>query len=188
MVAAAKSLIGGQSQFVKQEEWGQVSGEGKERGGRRKKKGRKIWTQKHAALVSEARLCFENVLPLEPECQIASLSSRSAKGEPHARPCQRVSSTPLLTHVFIRPPTLEIKFTRHFMLLLFMSSTAAHFMGFCLPLQAHFRSPPSVLRCHLLLSFVLPKVFFLFFWYAIFLLLLLLLHLFFLLFPVVANR
>lgn len=71
-----------------------------------------------------------------------------------------VSSTPLLTHDFIRPPTLEIKFTRHFMLLLFMSSTAAHFMGFCLPLQAHFRSPSSVLRCHLLLSFVLPKVFF----------------------------
>lgn len=111
---------------------------------------------------SKARHCFEKPLPLEPGCQLASLTSRSAIGELCARPCQRVSSTPLLTRVFIRPPTLEIKFTRHFMFLLFMSSTAAHFMGFCLPLQAHFRSPPSVLRCHLLLSHVLPKFFFFF--------------------------
>lgn len=139
----------------------EVLGEWREgRESRRKKNGCEIGTRKRATFVSKARHCFEKLLPLEPECQLASLYSRSAKGELCARPGQRVSSAPLLTCVFIRPPTLEIKFTRHFMFLLFMSSTAAHFMGFCLPLQAHFRSPPSVLRCHLLLSRVLPKFFF----------------------------
>lgn len=86
--AAAKSLIRGRSQFVKPEELGQVSWEWKGRRGRRKNSGSTQRPQKHAVFVSKACRCFENVLRLGLECRIASLGSRSAKGERCARSCQ----------------------------------------------------------------------------------------------------
>lgn len=126
--------------------WGEGKKTKKRRGERRKKKSPKIetGTKKKGVFLSQLRYCFEKVLPLGPECQLAFINSL----------CQRQamwssmpmnSSTPLLTCVFIRPPTLEIKFTWHFMFLLFMSSTAVHFMGFCLPLQAPFDNPAITL-------------------------------------------